>query len=118
MNEANRMVKLAVEALEEKKAHDVSVLDISGVATFADYFVIASGDNERQVGALTDSVGEVLGRAGFTQRALEGYSTKTWVLMDFNDVIIHIFNKKDRAFYDLDRIWRDAKKVDVKELED
>jgi len=116
MNDVISMLKLAVSALEDKKGQDISVLDISGVATFADYFVIASGENERQVGALCDSVGEALGRAGYEQRALEGYSTKTWILMDFNDVIIHIFSKKDRAFYDLDRIWRDARKVDPKEL--
>jgi len=117
MNDVIEMVKLAVAALEEKKGQDISILDISRISTLADYFIIASGDNERQVGALSDSVGEALGRAGCEQRALEGYATKTWILMDCNDVIIHIFSKKDRAFYDLDRIWRDAKKVEVSELQ-
>lgn len=110
------MVKLAVGALEDKKGQDITVLDISGVTVIADYFIIASGDNERQVSALADNVDEVLGRAGYTQRALEGYSTKKWVLLDYNDVVIHIFNSEDRLFYDLERIWRDGKRVDVKAL--
>jgi len=118
MSEVKNMVKLAVAALEDKKAQDISILDISGISTLADYFIIASGDSERQVGALCDSAGDALGRAGYPQRALEGYGTKTWILMDYNDVIIHIFNKKDRAFYDLDRIWRDAKKVEIGDLKD
>ena len=116
MEDVKNMVKLACDALEEKKASDVRVLDITGVSVIADYFIIASGDNERQVEALSDAVDEALGRAGYERRAIEGYQTRRWILLDYNDVIIHIFNKEDRLFYDLERIWRDGKRVDPKEL--
>ena len=116
MKDSKELVKLACEALEEKKAQDVTVLDISGVSVIADYFIIASADNERQVGALCDGVDEVLFKAGYERRSMEGYSTKTWILMDYNDVIIHIFNREDRRFYDLERIWRDGKRVDLKDF--
>lgn len=116
MNETRELVKLAYEALDEKKASDIHVLDITGVSVIADYFIIASGDNERQVEALSDAVDEALGRAGYERRAVEGYSTKRWILLDYNDVIIHIFNREDRLFYDLERIWRDGKRVDMKEF--
>ncbi|MBR6406852.1 MAG: ribosome silencing factor [Lachnospiraceae bacterium] len=116
MNDIQKMVRLACDALEDKKASDVSVLDITGVSVIADYFIIASGDNERQVEALSDAVDEALGRAGYERRAIEGYSTKRWILLDYNDVIIHIFNREDRLFYDLERIWRDGKRVDPKEF--
>ncbi len=116
MNDIQKMVRLACDALEDKKASDVSVLDITAVSVIADYFIIASGDNERQVEALSDAVDEALGRAGYERRAIEGYSTKRWILLDYNDVIIHIFNREDRLFYDLERIWRDGKRVDPKEF--
>ncbi len=116
MNDVKELVKLACGALEEKKAQDITVLDISQVSVIADYFIIASADNERQVSALCDGVDEVLYKAGFERRSMEGYQTKTWILMDYNDVIIHIFNREDRLFYDLERIWRDGKRVDVSEL--
>ena len=116
MAEAKELVKKAYEALADKKAENITVLDISSVSVIADYFIIASGDNERQVQALSDNVDDVLGRAGFERRAIEGYNSKSWILMDYNDVIIHIFNRADRLFYDLERIWRDGKRVDVKEL--
>ena len=116
MNDIQKMVRLACDALEDKKATDVSVLDITAVSVIADYFIIASGDNERQVEALSDAVDEALGRAGYERRAIEGYSTKRWILLDYNDVIIHIFNREDRLFYDLERIWRDGKRVDPKEF--
>ena len=114
--QAKELVKLAYNALEDKKARDITVLDIGGVTVIADYFIIASGDNERQVEALSDSVDEALGRAGYEKRAVEGYHSKSWILMDYNDVVIHIFNRDDRLFYDLERIWRDGVRVDPKEL--
>ncbi len=118
MTEAQKLVKLAYEALDDKKARDITILDIRGVTVIADYFLIASGDNERQVSALTDAVDEVLGRAGYVRRGVEGAGTKNWVLMDYNDVIIHIFDRENRLFYDLERIWRDGKTVKLEELEE
>ena len=116
MDESLQMTKIAIKALEERKAGDIRLIDIHGVSIIADYFIIASGDNERQVEALSDAVDEALGRAGYERRAIEGYSTKRWILLDYNDVIIHIFNREDRLFYDLERIWRDGKRVDPKEF--
>ena len=117
MDRTKEIVKLAYEALEEKKARDITVLDIGHVTVIADYFIIASGDNERQVLALADSVDEVLGRAGFEKKSIEGYATRRWILMDYGDVVIHIFNTEDRLFYDLERIWRDGKRISKEELE-
>ena len=113
MDNSLELCKLAYKALADKKAQDITVLNISGVSVLADYFIIASGDNERQVGALCDNVDEVLGRAGHFHRSIEGYTTKNWVLMDYNDVISHVFDRQNRLFYDLERIWRDGKKVDT-----
>ncbi len=117
MDRAKEIVKLACAALEDKKAKDITILDIGKVTVIADYFIIASGDNERQVTAMTDGVDEALGRAGFEKKSIEGYATRRWVLMDYGDVVIHIFNSEDRLFYDLERIWRDGKRVTAAELD-
>lgn len=113
MTQAAVMTKLAIEALEDKKAEDICVIDISGVSVLADYFLIANGTNKNQVQALIDNVEEKLGKAGFTPKNVEGYQTGNWILMDYGDVIVHVFDKQNRLFYDLERIWRDGKKIDV-----
>ena len=95
---AKEMAKLAKEALEEKKAEDISVIDISGVTVLADYFLIASGNNRNQVQALADNVEEKLGRAGVSPRQVEGYNTANWVLMDYGDIIVHVFDRENRLF--------------------
>ncbi len=109
--------KIAYHALEEKKAEDITVLDISAVTIVADYFIIASGNSDRQVKALVDGVEEALGREGYTPKQIEGYQTGNWVLCDYGDVIVHVFDKENRLFYDLERIWRDGKIVDMAEEE-
>ena len=110
------MAKLAIEALEDKKAEDIKVIDISEVSVLADYFIIAGGSNRSQIQALCDNVDEKLGRAGYPSKQIEGYDTANWVLLDFGDVIVHIFDKENRLLYDLERIWRDGKQVDVTDL--
>lgn len=117
MNQSKKMTKLAIAALEDKKANDVRVIDIAGVSVIADYFVIASGSNTNQVQAMADSVREALGRAGHEPRQVEGYGSANWILMDYNDIIVHIFSDESRTFYDLERIWRDGKEVSVGEFE-
>lgn len=117
MNQSKEMTKLAIAALEDKKANDVRVIDIAGVSVIADYFVIASGSNTNQVQAMADSVREALGRAGHEPRQVEGYGSANWILMDYNDIIVHIFSDESRTFYDLERIWRDGKEVSVGEFE-
>lgn len=116
MNQSKEMAKMAIKALEDKKGNDIRVIDIQNVSIIADYFIIASGSNKNQVQSMADNVEEVLGKAGFEPRQTEGYGTATWILMDYNDIIIHIFSEEDRLFYDLERIWRDGQPVDVSEL--
>ncbi len=111
-NKSLVMAKLAIEALEDKKAEDIKVIDISEVSVIADYFIIAGGSNRSQIQALCDNVDEKLGRAGFSAKQREGYDSANWVLLDFGDVIVHIFDKENRLLYDLERIWRDGKQVE------
>ena len=118
MNNSREMTSLAIKALEDKKGNDIRVIDIQDVSIIADYFIISSGSNRNQVQTMADNVEEVLGRAGYEPRQLEGYGTATWILMDYNDVIVHIFSEEDRLFYDLERIWRDGKSVDIDEFKD
>ena len=112
-----QMAKLAIRAMEDKKAEDIKVIDISEVSVIADYFLIAGGTNPNQIRAMCDNVQEVLGRAGFDCRQIEGYDTANWVLMDFGDVIVHIFDKENRLLFDLERIWRDGKIMNAEELQ-
>ncbi len=114
--ESREMAKLAVKALEDKKGEEIRVIDISDVSVLADYFIIANGSNTNQVQALCDNVTEVLGRAGVHSRQVEGYETANWILLDFGDVIVHVFDKENRLFYDLERIWRDGKLVESNSL--
>ncbi len=118
MDEILNMAHIAYDALLEKKAEDVNVIDISGISTIADYFVIASGRNDNQMRTLTDNVEEKMGRAGYTAKMREGTDGNVWVLLDYGDVIVHIFGQEDREFYDLDRIWRDGKEVRFDEEEE
>lgn len=113
---AKEMVKTAVAALQDKKGEDIRVIDISGITVIADYFIIASGSNPNQVQALVDNVEEQMYKAGYDDPRVEGYNTASWVLLDYNDVIVHVFSQDDRLFYDLERIWRDGKEIDVDSL--
>lgn len=108
---SKEMTALAIQALEEKKAEDIQVIDISEISAIADYFIIANGTNRSQIQAIADNVEEKLGRAGTQFKQMEGYDTANWILIDFLDIIVHIFDRENRTFYDLERIWRDGKKV-------
>ena len=110
---SKEMAKMAIEALEDKKAEDIRVIDISEVSVIADYFIIASGNNRNQVQALIDNVEEQLGRTGVSPKQIEGYDAANWVLMDYRDIIVHVFDKENRLFYDIERIWRDGKNIPV-----
>lgn len=113
MNEA---LKIAIKAVDDKKGIDILALDISAVATFADYFLISSGDSARQIQAIADEVEQRLAATGLRPAHVEGYAHAEWILMDYLDLVIHIFSKKARAYYDLERLWRDAKIIDVPRL--
>lgn len=115
-NKTKEFAVLAVEALEDKKGEDISIIDISEVSVIADYFIIAGGNNKSQIQALSDAVDEKLGRAGLPLKQIEGYNNANWILLDFGDIIVHIFDKENRLFYDLERIWRDGKRIEVNKL--
>lgn len=116
MTKEQEMTGLACKALDEKKGQDIKVIDIHEVSVIADYFVIASGSNQNQVQAMVDNVEEKLGRAGFEPKQIEGSKNSSWVLMDYGDLIVHVFDEENRLFYDLERIWRDGKILDAKEF--
>ncbi len=114
--ELDENVRLALHSASEKKAFNLVALDLREVASFTEFFIIASGSNQRQVQAIADEIEEQL-KAQLKSRPVrtEGYSTADWLLMDYGDFIVHIFEQKAREFYDLERLWRDARKVDLPE---
>ena len=112
-----RGVLEAVEACEAKKAADTAVLELEkGSGAFTDYFVISSGANPRQIQAISDEVKERLGRAGFRPTHVEGYQQAEWVLVDYVDFVVHIFSEGARRYYDLERLWRSARRVTTQDL--
>lgn len=117
MEKSKEMAAIACRALEDKKGQDVTVIDISGVSCLADYFIIANGENSNQVQAMVDNVEAEMAKADYHYTQREGYQAARWILLDYRDVVVHVFSKEDRRFYDLERIWRDGKFVDRKELE-
>ena len=110
------MAQIACRAIDDKKGQDIKVIDIHNVSVIADYFVIASGTNSNQVQAIVDNVEEQLGRAGFEAKQIEGNRNSSWILMDYGDVIVHVFDEENRLFYDLERIWRDGKVLEIDEF--
>ena len=117
MMDTKLMTKKIYDALDDKKGINITIIDITEISTVADYFVIAGGSNENQVKAMADSVEEVLIKEdGIHPKHIEGYQNANWILMDYNDVIVHVFNQDDRLFYDLERIWRDGKVIEVDQL--
>ena len=105
----------AVRAAESKKATDVVVLDLREITSFADYFVICSGANPKQIQTISDEVTLQLKQQGELPLSVEGYENAEWVLADYGDFLMHVFSEKARAYYELERLWRDAKKVTIPE---
>jgi ribosome-associated protein len=104
---------VAVRAAESKKATDIRVLDLTGITAFADYFVICTGANARNVQAIADEVGLRLKQSGVSPQSVEGYNQAEWVLVDYGDFLVHIFSPKSRTYYDLERLWRNAKNIEI-----
>ena len=113
---ANEIVKIAYDALEEKLGEDIEIIKIDEITVIADYLIIASGRNQNQLNAMIDFVDEKLTMAGYNSKRIEGNKKSSWVLMDYGDVIVHVFSKEDRLFYDLERIWKDGRAVMREEL--
>ena len=109
-------LRLALAAFEDKKAFDIVLLDISKVASFASYFLMCSADSSRQMQAIADEVEKKLKENGIRPNHIEGYRHAEWILLDYVDVVVHIFSKSARAYYDLERLWRDGKRLDAQKL--
>ena len=115
-DKGKEIAKIAYDALDEKLGQDIEIIKIDEISVIADYLIIASGNNVNQMNAMIDLVEEKLGWAGYTEHRVEGNKNSTWILLDYGDVIIHVFSKEDRLFYDLERIWRDGVKVEREAL--
>lgn len=112
----NTNVNTIVKALDSKKATDIKVLDVKNLTTLTDYFVIATGNSDKQVQALSDFVEETMEKYEKSFINKEGYNTAEWVLIGYDDVIVHIFQKEIRDFYAIEHIWKDAPEVDITDL--
>ncbi len=115
-NISREMAKIACQALGEKKAADVRIIEISDISPLADYFIIATGSNTNQIQAMVDAVDEALTKAGYQVKQIEGNRNSSWILMDYRDIIVHIFSEEDRLFYNLEKIWTDGKRIEMEDL--
>ena len=107
------ILKTAYKAIDDKFGEDIVILDISNISTIADYFVIATGKNPNQIRAIANGVEEEFFKIGVRLNHSEGLQNATWVLQDFNNIIVHIFDPTNRDFYDMERVWIDAKRIDI-----
>ena len=107
------IIKLLNDALSDKKAEDIKILDIHKISVLGYYFVIASGNNVNQLQAMEDAVDEVMYKNGYHQKQVEGTRQSSWILLDYGNIVVHLFSKEDREFYDLDRIWKDGIEVEA-----
>lgn len=111
VEELDERILLALHAASNKKAIDLVVLDLREIASFTDFFIIASGANERQVRAIAEGIVETLKKAGTPAARVEGHKTAEWILLDYGDFLVHVFEDKARKFYDLERLWRESKRL-------
>ena len=109
----DELVKAVYNALAEKQGRDITLIDIHEISTLADYFIITHGNNTPHVESLVECVQETMDKAGVSCRSLEGMRGGRWVLLDYGDIVVNVFSKEDRMFYDLERIWRDGKLVNM-----
>jgi len=116
-NDSKQQVSEAIRACLEKKAEEITILELEkGPGAFTDYFVVCSGTNPRQVQAISDEVEERLERTGLRPTHVEGYKQAEWVLLDYVDFVVHVFSEKARKFYDLERLWKSARRLEPEEL--
>ncbi|MEG1362716.1 MAG: ribosome silencing factor [Lachnospiraceae bacterium] len=116
MNQSKEMLRVACHAMAEKKAEDLKAIDLKEISIITDYFAICSCTNSNQMQAMVDAIHEDMHKAGYTCKQTEGNQYSSWILVDYTDIIIHVFTKEDREFYNIERIWSDGKKVDLEAL--
>lgn len=110
------LVKIIYNALDNKKAENIKILYIADVSIMADYFIICNGTNKHQILAMQDAVDEALCKIGIEPKGIEGKNGDTWILMDYRDIVVHIFDSENRSFYDLERLWQDGKEINITSL--
>ena len=110
---SKEMVKIAYEALSDKKGQDIKIIDIQSVSVLADYFIIADGSNPNQVQAMADNVEECLGRAGFQPKQIEGYQEANWILLDYGDVVVNVMTVEMREKYNIEKVWGDCESLTI-----
>ena len=113
VKERNHKFNLCVKAALKKKAFDLTILDISKVSSFANYFILCSGNSNRQVQAIASSIEHDLKKKGIYPLGIEGFNEGHWILLDYDDVIIHVFYQKIREFYELERLWADGQRIEL-----
>lgn len=113
MSQGKDMIRIIYDALADKKGEDIKVIDISEISVIADYFVIVNGNSDSQIQALVENVEEKMHQAGYSMKQREGSRGGSWVLLDYGDVIVHVFDRESRSFYHLEHIWNDGKNVDL-----
>ncbi|MEG0181134.1 MAG: ribosome silencing factor [Paraclostridium sp.] len=116
MTTVEQMVKVIYDAMDDKLGKDISIINVGAVSSLCDYFVIATAGSTRQVKAIADNIEDELTKLGIESRGKEGYETQEWILLDFGDVMVHVFNEENRAYYNLEKMWKDAPNVDVDTL--
>nr|WP_041701761.1 ribosome silencing factor [Gottschalkia acidurici] len=109
-------ISIIVKAGDDKKAFDIKALDISGLSTISDYFIILSGNSQRQALSIADEIEDKMHEHGHQLLNKEGHQSGNWILLDYGDILVHVFYKDDREFYDLERLWKDAKSIDVENI--
>lgn len=118
MREVDTKLEIITKACEDKKGLDMKVLNIASMTAIADYFVIVSGNSSNQVSSIADEIENKMAEAGFEKTSREGYNSARWILLDFGDIIAHVFHKEEREYYNLDRLWSDSKEREsLKEME-
>ncbi|MBR4949560.1 MAG: ribosome silencing factor [Clostridia bacterium] len=116
MDNINLILKTAVEALEEVKGEDIKVIKIDELTVLADYFIIATGNSTTQIKALADRVDQQLSLKGIEPYHREGFSSGSWILLDYNSVVIHIFHPETRDFYNLEKLWNDGEVINIDDI--
>lgn len=112
-NSVKDLIKITQKAISEKKGEDIRIIDIHDISSFADYFIIAAGNNKKQIQTIADNIEEKLKKIGIEPKGIEGYPEASWILMDYGEFIVHIFSAEERLFYDLERIWKDGKEISL-----